>query len=115
MRKKERQRFVKQAVQLLLTLGAKQDGSETYRFTLQTKAGVLHLHPDESQTTGLGTLFTRFDNPQAARQIVDCNRFSGKWNFHYFDGWDVETAITDLTFWLNKVILSPSSPATPVM
>ena len=74
MRKSERQRFVRKVTELLLSLGAKQDDGETYRFTLQTKAGVLHLHPDESQTTGLGTLFTRFDNPQAARQIVDCNR-----------------------------------------
>ena len=107
MRKKERQRFVKQAVQLLLSLGAKQDGSEAYRFTLQTKAGCLHLHPDENRTGGPGTLFTRFDDPQAARQLVDCNQFSGKWNHHYFDGWDVDTAIADLTYWLNKVNLSP--------
>ena len=104
MRKKERQRFVKQAVQLLLSLGAKQDGGETYRFTLQTKAGRLRLHPDEHDTIGLGTVFTCFDNPQAARQIVDCNRFSGKWNFHYFDGWTVETAIQELTYWLGKVL-----------
>ena len=109
MQKKERQRFVKQAVQLLLSLGAKQDGSETYRFTLQTKAGVLRLHPDENRTSGPGTVFTRFDDPQAARQIVDCNKFSGKWNHHYFDPWDVETAIADLSYWLSKVIPLPTA------
>jgi hypothetical protein len=115
MRKSERQRFLRKAAELLLSLGAKQSGSETYRFTLETKAGLLHLHPDENQTGGPGTVFTRFDDPTAARRLVDCNPFSGKWNFHYFDGWDVETAITDLACWLNKVILSPSTATLAVM
>jgi hypothetical protein len=115
MTKTQRQQFLKKVTQLLLSLGAKQDGSEAYRFTLQTKAGLLRLHPDENQTIGLGTLFTRFDDPEAARQIVDCNQFSGKWNFHYFDGWDVDTAITDLSYWLGKVIPSPTNPTVAVM
>lgn len=114
MRKKERQRFVQKAVELLLNLGAKQNEGELYRFILQTKASILHLTPEENQSIGLGTVFTRFDDPQAARQLVDCNKFSGKWNFHYFGGWDEETAIADLTFWLGKVISSPSSQATAV-
>ena len=63
-------------------------GGEVYPLTLQTKAGRLCLHVDADQLDGLGTLFTCFDDPQAARQFVDCNRFSGKWNFHFFDGWD---------------------------
>jgi hypothetical protein len=114
MRKEDRQRFVRKATELLLSLGAKQDAGENYRFTLQTKAGILRLHPDENQTSGPGTLFTRFDDPAAARQLVDCNRFSGKWNRHYFDPWDVETAITDLRFWLRKVISSSSNPISAV-
>jgi hypothetical protein len=108
MRKKERQRFVRKAIELLLCIGAKQDDSGAYRYTLQTKAGDLHLIPEENTTIGLGTLFTRFDDPQAARQYVDCNMYSGKWNHHYFDGWTVKTAIADITYWLGKVISSPT-------
>ena len=104
-RKKQRQLFVAQATKLLLELGAKQDGGETYRFTLQTKAGRLRLHPDADQNDGPGTVFTCFDNPQAARQFVDCNQFSGKWNFHYFDGWTVETAIRDFSARLRLVLV----------
>ena len=104
MTKRERQRFVKQATALLLALGAKQDGGEAYPFTLETKAGRLRLHADVDQLNGLGTLFGCFDDPQAARQLVDCNRFSGKWNHHYFGGWDAETAIYDLTLQLKKVL-----------
>ena len=78
--------------------------AKMYRFTLQTKAGRLRLHPDADQHDGPGTVFTCFDDPQAARQFVDCNRFSGKWNFHYFDGWTVETAIKDFSARLRLVL-----------
>jgi hypothetical protein len=105
MRKTERQRFVKKVTQLLLELGAKQDGGEVYPFTLQTRAGRLVLHPDGDQRIGLGTLYTCFDDPQAARQFVDCNRFSGKWNHHFFDGWTVETALHDLSSQLRRVLV----------
>lgn len=96
-RKKQQQLFLAQAVKLLLDLGAKQDGGETYRFTLETKAGRLRLHPDANQREGPGTVFTCFDEPALARDFVDCNRFSGKWNFHYFDNWTVEAAIRDFS------------------
>ena len=101
MRKKDRERFVAKAKALLLDLGAEQSGDG---FILQTKAGKLTLHPSKNETIGLGTVFTRFDDPQAARQLVDCNPFSGKWNFHYFDGWTVETAIDDLSAQLRTVL-----------
>jgi hypothetical protein len=104
MQAKERRRFVRKITRLLLSLGAKQDGDDNYRFTLETKAGRLRLHPDVDQREGPGTVFGRFDNPEAARQLVDCNRFSGKWNHHYFSNWSVESAINDLCFQLKKVL-----------
>ncbi len=103
MKKKDRERFVKKATQLLLDLGATQDGNAAYLFTLQTKAGRLRLHVTENTTTGPGTVFTRFDDPKAARELVDCNEHSGKWNFHFFDG-TVEQAIESLSFWLKRVL-----------
>jgi hypothetical protein len=109
MTKKERQGFVRKVVELLLSLGAKENEGKLYRFSLQTKAGCLNLTPEENRTLGLGTLFTRFDDPATARQIVDCNKYSGKWNHHYFDGWTIETAIADLTYWLKKVISSTTT------
>lgn len=101
MRKRERERFVKKVTALLLELGAEQVED---RFVLQTRAGELRLRPEPNRTIGLATVFTRFDNPQAARQLVACNPFSGKWNFHYFDGWTVETALTDFTSSLRMVL-----------
>jgi hypothetical protein len=101
MRKKERQRFVKQVKELLVKLGAEQRGEE---FTLETKAGWLTLHPTENFTDGPGTVFGRFTDPTAARGLVDCNPHSGKWNHHYFNGWTVNEAIENLSFWLKHVL-----------
>ncbi len=101
MTKKQRQVFLAKAKELLLSLGATQKGDD---FTLQTKAGTLTLHPDSNDTIGLGTVFARFKDPQKAREMVDCNRFSGKWNAHYYDAWTVETAVYDLSVRLKKVL-----------
>jgi hypothetical protein len=99
--KAQRESFLARAGELLLLLSARQEGDE---FVLETKAGRLRLHPSANQEEGLGTVFGRFDDPEAARKLVDCNRFSGKWNHHYFEGWTVETAIDDLAARLRKVL-----------
>jgi len=101
MTKKQRQLFLAKVKTLLLDLGAEQHNDD---FILQTKAGRLTLHPDENQTVGLGTVFARFDDPHQAREMMDCNHFSGKWNSHYFDGWTVEMAIGDLSVRLKMVL-----------
>jgi hypothetical protein len=37
---------------------------------LQTKADRLTLHPDSTDTIGLGAVFSRFDNPEYAIQLA---------------------------------------------
>ena len=100
--KAQRESFLEKVRELLLRLSARQEGED--EFVLETKAGRLRLHPDSHDDMGLGDVFGRFDAPEAARHLVDCNPFSGKWNHHYFDGWTIETAIDDLTSRLRKVL-----------
>jgi hypothetical protein len=102
----QRQLFLAKAKALLLHLGAVQQRDD---FILQTRVGPLRLHPSDDESEEVGTVFSRFDDPQAARQLVDCNRFSGKWNHHYFNGWTVETAIADLSAQLRRV--TPTRPS----
>ena len=99
------QQFLARVIELLQSLGAVETDS-TYRFTLETKAGRLTLHPDPNDTMGIGTVFTRFDDPQRAVALLgqSVNQYSGKWNHHYFDGWTVETALADFEFQLRRVL-----------
>lgn len=39
----------------------------------------ISLHDDTSE---IYSIFMRFDDPQSAKQVVDCNPYSGKWNIH---------------------------------
>lgn len=103
MRKKKRLRFVSKVKGLLLSLGAEEHDDD--QFVLHTKAGRLILHPVENiGIEGPGTVFGRFDDPKAARQFVDCNPFSGKWNHHYFGGTTVKKAVADLEAELRRVL-----------
>jgi hypothetical protein len=101
MTKKERQRFLAKVREVLLSLGATQNGDD---FTLQTKAGKLWLLPTSNSIKGLGTVFTRFADPAAARHLVDCNPYSGKWNHFFFERQTVDSAIEELEFQLRKVL-----------
>ena len=100
--KKQRQQFLSKVTALLLDVGAE---PRDYEFALQTKAGLLRIFPTENMTEGLGTVFTRFEDPQAARQLVGCNPHSGKWNFHFFNGWSIESALNELAFQLRRVLV----------
>jgi hypothetical protein len=101
MTKKPRQLFLAKVKILLLDLGAEQHDDE---FVLETKAGRLTIYPTADQRAGLGTVLARFEDPHAAQKLVDCNRFSGRWQHHYSDAWAVETAIDNLSAWLGKVL-----------
>jgi hypothetical protein len=102
---KQRQQFLAKIIELLQSVGAVETDS-TYRFSLETKAGRLTLHPDPNDTMGIGNVFTRFDDPPRAVAILGqaVNQHSGKWNHHYFDGWSVEAALADFEIQIRTVL-----------
>jgi hypothetical protein len=103
MRKRDRQRFVHRCHELIKTFGGvRTEGF--YEWALPTRYGRLGLTVTENTAGGPGTVFTRFDDPQAAHPHTGCNRFSGKWNHHYFDNWTVDTALADLECDLHRVL-----------
>ena len=111
--KKQREQFYRQAITLFEELSAeKQDLqlgvlASLYEWTLQTKVGILGLSIHlTNHNTLLGQVFGRFDDPNRAKMIVDCNPYSGKWNFHYFsaEDWTVESAIENLRYHLTSVL-----------
>jgi len=57
-----------------------------YPHHLKTKYGELLIHIDadkDSRKSKTYTCYTRFVDIKKAKEHVDCNPFSGKWNFHY--------------------------------
>ncbi len=105
---KDRRAFIGRARTVILEVGATpfDDGFAPERrdtFELTTKAGRLVLNLDKTCQHLLGTVFARFDDEKAAKQLVDCNPFSGKWNFHYFDV-TVDDAIHNLESSLRSIL-----------
>jgi len=106
MRQRERNRWAKQANELIESLGAK-PVDEWYPWRLETKAGKLSLRVEahgKSQLDGLGIVFTRFDSPPDAKAVVDCNPHSGKWNHHYFKELTGPRALENLKLLLENIV-----------
>jgi hypothetical protein len=105
--KNERQQFYQEAIALLRELGATDNpATDVYDYSIETKVGTLRLVVSLSDYTGsLGTVFGRFRNPEKAAKIVDCNPYSGKWNFHFFavEGWDTDTALLHFRQCIGKI------------
>ena len=85
-----------------------------YDYEMDTPAGLLHLSVYDDWVA------TRFDDVKQATTATKtigrpCNPFSGKWNFHYFDG-SVESlnpnqVILDLSFYVDKLLHWEPSPS----
>ena len=85
-------KFEQEAKEIILELG----GVETdglYKYSFETKVGNLNINIYD------GWIAMKFDEPKKAKEMVDCNPFSGKWNIHL----DHESAILELDDRLNSV------------
>lgn len=80
--KPERTKLPKLLKSYMETLGATKTDPGSLEFSLLTHLGVLNLSYHNDEDGYFPTLFTRFDNPDLAKSIVDCNPYSGKYNCH---------------------------------
>ena len=56
-----------------------------YPWILNTDYGPLHISIDQPEKRAkILAVYSRFDDPKQASDFVNCNPYSGKWNFHYF-------------------------------
>ena len=96
---KRRARFIKLARAMLLQLGAEPRPLRFYErevdgpavdqaeLVLDTPAGTLTLTPYDTWIAAI------FSDPRHARRFVDCNPYSGKWNFHLWSRGEPDPAI----------------------
>lgn len=88
---KQHTAFNKKVDELLTKLGAKQTGKFNYKYSLDTKAGVLLITTHEPMKTDIYSVYCRFDEPTRAKEILSkweldrLNTYSGKWNYHQRD------------------------------
>jgi hypothetical protein len=61
-----------------------------YTHQMQTKHGLLWIHPDSDVGSSVYTVFCRFDDtkslPKELEQITPVTVYTGKMNFHFGDG-----------------------------
>jgi len=113
MRKRDQEKFAKQAERLIEKLGGTITGECGYIWTLETKHGPLHLNVSvNSGNDGPFTVFTRFDDPKRAHPTTGCNPYSGKWNHHYLGNWAGDAALLDLERHLEEVANMSPLPRT---
>lgn len=82
--KAERTKLDRLVPEYLKAIGAKEQPRATraLEYLLDTVVGPLVICYYQNDDGYCPTLFTRFDNPKAAKTIVDCNPHSGKYNCH---------------------------------
>lgn len=97
------ERFKKLITEYFVALGA-QPG-HFYDYELDTPAGLLHLTIYEDWVA------TRFDDVARGVAFTSkvgngnvCNKYSGKWNFHYPEGTTPEAAMPSLGFWFERLM-----------
>ncbi len=76
--------YCEEASRLFLALMTELDASEIqfngalYAWEVETLAGTYRIHDYGDWIAG------RFEDPAEGKKLVDCNPYSGKWNFHTF-------------------------------
>jgi len=84
------QRFIKAVEKMAKKIGAEpiENSVLSYKFKVDTKVGPymfgLHHNRDEKRVK-VYSIFGRFDDVDKAKEVCDCNPYSGKHNFHYFN------------------------------
>jgi len=88
---KQHEAFNKKVEKLLKSLGAKETGKYGYKYSLDTKAGVLLITTHEPERSDIFSVYCCFDEPDKAKEILSkweqdrLNQYSGKWNYHQRD------------------------------
>lgn len=87
------QKFIKAVESMAKEVEAElmKDYIGSYKFKVDTKVGpyMFGLHHDrDEKRVKVYSIFGRFDNADKAKEVYNCNPYSGKHNFHYFNAND---------------------------
>jgi hypothetical protein len=92
--------FNKKVIELIEKYNGVKNTNNTYWFN--TKVGKLNLvRFDDNLGSEIYSIFMRFDSAEQAKEITDCNPYSGKWNIHEYD---FDVAISEFENRLSSII-----------
>jgi len=100
-KQKKRIEFVTKMYNSLIGLGASVVGedSTSHIFSMETPYGNLKIILNkEDNHLFTFSIFSRFDNPNLASKSVNCNKFSGKYNYISIEK-DVDVVVCQMTDW----------------
>jgi hypothetical protein len=107
---KDRQAFALKAREVIRQAGGREQPDDTGLYPLvitDTKCGPLYLHVADAGSHGLGFVAGRFRDVERAVAVLGVNavnRYSGKFNHHYFSPWGVDDAVADFSRSLRRVL-----------
>jgi len=78
-------------------------------WTVDTIYGTLNISLHENAGYSIYSIFMRFDDAESAKDHVDCNPYSGKWNIHSSD---IAYTLEDFEDRLKKVTTPVTNPVT---
>ena len=67
---KQHEAFNKKVEKLLKGLGAKETGKYGYKYSLDTKAGILLITTHEPERSDIFSVYCRFDEPDKAKEVL---------------------------------------------
>lgn len=116
-RKKKISELYRERIRAILTrMGAipyKRGTGGLYEWTIPvTIYGPLHVAVHEGSTDvfcqGSTDVFCRFEYPELASRGLDCNPFTGKWNFHFDDSFDAKECEAAVEERLDNILVHAS-------
>ena len=101
--KKNQEKFTKEAIKIFhdKVKNAELDKYIPNAYNIKSKYGDLYIRIDDKHNYCY-SIFTKFDNPDLAKEKFDCNPYSGKYNFHIND---IDWCLKQFSKFLDEVII----------
>ena len=87
--KKQSKEFNDKVKDVILSAGFENKPDGFYEYTKDTNFGKVKISLHDQTGSEIYSIFTRFDDIEKALRIFNCNRYTGKYNFHSADAQEI--------------------------
>lgn len=103
---KQAQSFKERVTDMVESFGGVSDNTRDWftAWNVKTHVGNLKITLHDDAGSEIYSIYTKFDEPKRAKEHVDCNPYSGKWNIHHSN---VDWVVDELEERLDTVTITP--------